>query len=74
MSKPTKSDWGKIHAKAWKDPSYRKLLETDPTKALKQYAKESGKTFDKLVTVSPKPKGVAPEKLNTQMKAPPACC
>ena len=76
MSKPTKSDWGKMHAKAWKDPAFRKLLETDPTKAVKAYAKEAGKTFDKLVTIAKKPQGVPPElrSAHSTAQVPPACC
>jgi hypothetical protein len=76
MAAPSKADWGKIHAKAWKDPKFRKLLETDPTKAVKQYGAEAGKTFDKIVKVAPKPKGVSDDKLHKhdQAAVPPACC
>ena len=75
MGAPTKKDWGQIHAKAWRDPAFRKLLEMDPTKAVKTYAKEAGKTFTKVVKVAKKPKG-DPEKLHKSPVAmtPPACC
>jgi len=76
MGAPTKKDWGAIHAKAWKDKKFRTLLETDPTKAVKQYGKEVGKTFDKVVKVAPKPKGADDAKLHQHSDAtqPPACC
>jgi hypothetical protein len=76
MGAPTNKDWGQIHAKAWRDPEFRKLLEQDPKKALAKYGKEVGKTFDKVVKVAPKPKGVAQEDLpkHQNATAPPACC
>ena len=76
MPAPTKKDWGQIHAKAWKDAAFRKLLETDPKKAVAAYGKEVGKTFDKVVKVGAKPKGVADADLakHESAIAPPACC
>lgn len=76
MAAPTNKDWGQIHAKAWRDPAFRTLLEQDPKKALVQYGKEVGKTFDKIVKISPRPKGVAAEDLakHENATAPPACC
>ena len=76
MSAPTNKDWGKIHAKAWRDAEFRKLLEQDPRKAVTQYGKEVGKTFDRIVRITPKPKGVPAEDLHRHedATAPPACC
>ncbi len=76
MSAPTNKDWGRIHAKAWRDAEFRKLLEQDPKRALAQYGKEVGKTFDKIVKIGRKPKGVADEDLDRHKNAtaPPACC
>ena len=75
MPAPTKKDWALIHAKAWKDPKFRALLETDPKKAITAYAKEHNKTFDKIFKVAAKPKGVADEHLHkVDMSHPPACC
>ena len=76
MGAPTNKDWGQIHAKAWRDPAFRTLLETDPKKAVAKYGKEVGKTFDKLIKVRPRPKGVADAELNKHADAttPPACC
>jgi hypothetical protein len=73
---PTKEDWGKIHAKAWKDPQFRQLLETNPTEAVKKYGNEVGKAFDKIVAVDPPPNpGDVPEELWPLLhQAPPACC
>ena len=34
MGAPTKKDWGQIHAKAWRDPEFRKLLETGSDEGL----------------------------------------
>ena len=75
----TSKDWGKIHAKAWLDPDFRYLLETDPTKAIRQYGKEVGKTFDKIVKLRPPPKaakrkGMSPEVLEEMNPFPPWCC
>lgn len=76
MPAPTKKDWGLMHAKAWKDPKFRELMETDPKKAVAVYAKEHNKTFDKIVKIGPKPKGVADADLakHESAIAPPACC
>ena len=38
-----------MHKKAFTDPAYRTLFETDPTAAVKQYAAENHKTFSKIV-------------------------
>ena len=63
--KPSHDDWNKIHAKAWKDPEFRELLETDPRKAVDQWGAERGVKFDKVVhTADPTDGDVAP----------PACC
>jgi hypothetical protein len=72
----TKEDWGKIHAKAWKDPNFRQLLETDPTQAIKNYGVEVGQTFDQIVIVDPPPDLTKiPEELWPLLhQAPPACC
>jgi hypothetical protein len=70
----TNREWGKIYAKAWTDPKFRKLLETDPTKAIKAYGKQVGKTFKKIVKLRPKPKGVPRHKLPQHHPHPPSCC
>lgn len=76
MPAPTKKDWGLMHAKAWQDPKFRALLETDPTKAVTAYGKEVGKTFDKIVKIGARPKGVDGTDLHKHEQAvvPPACC
>jgi len=74
MAKLSNSDWGKIHAKAWRDPKFRKLLETDPTKAIKAYGKEVGKTFKKIVTLRAKPAGIPDEHFHHVNPYPPSCC
>ena len=40
------------------------------------YGKEAGKSFDKVVKIGPKPKGVAADDLQNPRiaTAPPACC
>lgn len=73
MAKLTESDWGKIHAKAWRDAKFRKLLETDPTKAIKAYGKEVGKTFTKIVNLRDKPDIPDPH-LHKVNPYPPSCC
>jgi hypothetical protein len=70
---PTNADWGKIYAKAWTDREFRKLLETDPTKAIKKYGRQVGKTFTKIVRVSKRPKTVR-KPLDKIHLHPPSCC
>lgn len=81
MGAPNGSDWGRIHAKAWTDPAYHKLLESDPTAAIQQYAKESGRSFDKFMSVGAKPSDISDEHLKKVVSGdahhtsgPPACC
>ena len=74
MAQLTKQDWGKIHAKAWTDAKFRKLLESDPTAAVKAYGKEVGKTFSKIVTLPPKPKKLPKDLLHHVHPFPPSCC
>jgi len=70
---PTNADWGKIYAKAWTDPKFRKLLETDPTKAIKKYGREAGKKFTRIVRVAKKPKKPR-RRLDKIHLHPPSCC
>jgi len=75
-------DWGKIHAKAWLEPEYRNLLESDPTKAIRVYEKSIGKPpgyFDKIVRMSKPPgsrtiRSVPLEVLERAAPWPPWCC
>jgi hypothetical protein len=75
-------DWGKIHAKAWLDPEYRKLLESDPTKAIREYEKSIGQPsgyFDQIVRVGEPPServrnNVPLEVLERAAPWPPWCC
>ncbi len=46
---PTPEDWAAMHQKAFTDPAYRALFETDPTAAVKQYAAEAKKSFTQIV-------------------------
>lgn len=75
------ADWGRIHAKAWLDETFRHKLETDPTAALHQFATEHGLKLGHLVTLTPRPAGVADEALRdilsgktVDLTGPPACC
>jgi hypothetical protein len=52
MANLVKDDWEKIHAKAWRDPDFRFLLETDPTAAIKCWANENKLEIDKIVDLS----------------------
>lgn len=76
MGAPTKKDWGKIHAKAWTDKKFRELLETNPKKAIDEWAKGEGKSFDKIMKLGKKPKDVHNDHLHKHESAqvPPACC
>ena len=78
MSDVSNEDWGRIHARAWKDPVFRDLLESDPTAALKQYGREQTppKTYNKLVTLraAPDPKEVPEQFWPAVNPFPPSCC
>ena len=82
MAKLTDEDWGKIHAMAWLDPDFRKLLESDPTAAIRAYEKSTGKArgyFDKIVRLERPPskktaKSVPEEILQKAAPWPPWCC
>ena len=52
MANLTKNDWIEIHAKAWRDPDFRYLLETDPTAAIKSWAFAAGREIDRIVDLS----------------------
>jgi hypothetical protein len=73
---PTAEDWGNIHAKAWKEPAFRRLLETDPTSAVMQYGAQIGKKYERIVIVAraPNPQDVDPQFWPLLHQAPPACC
>jgi hypothetical protein len=78
----TDEDWGKIHARAWLDPEFRKLLESDPTAAIRAYEKSIGQRagyFDKIVRLSRPPgqkvlKSTPQEVLERAAPWPPWCC
>jgi hypothetical protein len=73
----TDDDWGRIHGKAWRDPHFKKLLETDPTAAVKAYtdshAHLKGKKL-RIVKIRPRPKGVDDDFLDDINPFPPSCC
>jgi hypothetical protein len=82
MASLSDEDWGKIHAKAWLEPDYRKLLESDPTKAIREYEKSIGKPsgyFDKIVRMGKPPSGSVLRKTPVEVLEraapwPPWCC
>jgi len=82
VAKLSDEDWGKIHAKAWLEPKFRNLLETDPTKAIREYEKSIGKPagyFTQIVRVGKPPSKTALKKtpeavLQRAAPWPPWCC
>ena len=76
MADITGEDRGRIHARAWRDPEFRHLLETDPTEAIKRYGREQRppKTFDKIVMVRPRPVSIPDAFLEDVNPFPPSCC
>jgi hypothetical protein len=48
------ADWVKIYAKAFRDADFRRLLETDPTRALKDWVAEEypEMTLEQVVDLS----------------------
>jgi hypothetical protein len=49
-------------------------LESDPTKAIKAYGGEVGKTFPKIVKLERRPKKKSIEQLARVHPFPPSCC
>jgi hypothetical protein len=74
----TNADWGKIHAKAWREPAFRELLETDPTTAIKQYVEKAhpGHATVKLrmVKLRDAPSDVPQQFWDDVNPFPPSCC
>lgn len=75
MADITGDDWGEIHAKAWRDPDFKRLLETDPTAAIRLYGNgcKPPKVFDRIVFVRPKP-DIDDKFLPFVNPFPPSCC
>lgn len=78
MAKLSDADWGKIHAKAWKEPKFRKLLETDPGRAIRTYYKATYKRNlpkgTKIMTIRKRPANVPHEHLHKVHQFVPWCC
>ena len=74
MPAPTKEQWSHIHAKAWQEPKFREMLESDPAAALAHYGKQNEVEFDKVIEIGPRPAGVSDDELFKHVKIPPACC
>ncbi len=75
MGMPTDEDWGQIHKMAFEDDAFRKLLESDPRKALDQFCEKQGKApFSKIVDLPAAPDAGLDQFLHEKYKAPPACC
>jgi hypothetical protein len=72
----TSEDWGRIHARAWRDYEFRKKLETDPTAALRDYAGQHGLDLSTLVLVKlrPRPDDIPEEFWEDVNPFPPSCC
>ena len=56
--------WGQIIAKAWKDPEFKTLLESDPTAAIHQFASENGGHCGDLMSVPERPANLSDEQVN----------
>ncbi len=77
----TNADWGKIHAKAWREPQFKTKLEQDPTAAIKEYlGQKLGRDFAsskiKMVTLrpAPNPDDIPEEFWEDVNPFPPSCC
>jgi hypothetical protein len=70
MSDLSKTDWVSIHAKAWKDPKFRDLLERDPTAAVKKWAKEYRRTVSRIIDLTEWVK----VDIDDWNNGPPSCC
>jgi hypothetical protein len=78
VAKLTEADWGKIHAKAWKEPKFRRLLETDPARAIRTYYRQAYKRSlpkgTKIMTIRNRPTRVPDEHLHKVHTFVPWCC
>lgn len=77
----TNADWGKIHAKAWREPAFKTKLEEDPTAAVREYfgqklQRSVTSLRIKMVTLrpAPHPDDVPPEFWEDVNPFPPSCC
>jgi hypothetical protein len=78
----TDDDWGKVHAKAWREDAFRIKLETDPTSAIQEYAlqenTENARNFNlkklRIVKLRPRPEDVPEEFWDDVNPFPPSCC
>ena len=60
--------WGRIYAEAWKDPTFKTQLETDPTAAVHDFCKRHNiqlKPGTRLIRVSERPKDLTDEQLTS---------
>lgn len=77
----TNADWGKIHAKAWREPPFKTKLEQDPTAAVREYLEQKlGRSVTsskiKMVTLrpAPDPDDIPPDFWEDVNPFPPSCC
>jgi hypothetical protein len=74
----TNVDWGKLHAKAWREPAFRDLLESDPTEAIKQYVRKErpgvAQVKIKMVKLRAAPSDVPEQFWDDVNPFPPSCC
>ncbi len=50
-------DWGRIMAKAWRDPDFKKRVEADPTTTIREFLGEKYKGVN-IFNIPPKPADV----------------
>ena len=75
----TNADWGKIHAKAWREQDFRTKLEQDPTGAVRHYLEEKlGRSLSSetitIVKLRPPPDDVPEDFWDDVNPFPPSCC
>ena len=77
----TNADWGKIHARAWRDERFRTMLEQDPTGAIRlflsdKFGRDRVPATIKIVKLRPAPdRDDVPEDFWEDVNPfPPSCC
>jgi hypothetical protein len=72
----TGQDWGRILAKAWREPEFYNLLQTDPTRAITQWAGQQTppRTITTMVILPRRPEHIPPEYWDDVNPFPPSCC
>jgi len=59
-------DWGRIMAHAWRDPEFKKKLEADPTKTVRQFIADTwpDRDYDNIFHIHDAPADLAADQIH----------